>query len=141
MEEIENLGTLLKRLTHVMATELDRRLRAYNITIAQWAVLKQLWEREGRSQVELQERLGLEGATVTGLLQRMIRAELVQRRPDPGDKRVQRVFLTEKGRALRPLARDLADEVNARAVKGFSLDEQVFLMRLLARALDNFEDL
>ncbi len=139
MDGTENLGDLLKRLTHVMAVELDRRLRAYHITISQWAVLKQLWQHEGASQVELQQRLGLEGATITGLLQRMVRAGLVQRRSDPLDKRVQRIFLTEQGRALEPIARQLAAEVNARALAGFTTDEQVFLMRLLARALHNVE--
>ncbi len=138
LDEPENLGDLLKKLVHLMAVEFDRRLRGHHITLSQWGVLKQLWEREGRSQVELQERLSLEGATVTGLLQRMSRAGLVERRPDPTDKRVQRVFLTEHGRALEPLVRQIAAEVNARALSGFTADEQVFLMRLLTRALHNF---
>jgi DNA-binding MarR family transcriptional regulator len=134
-----NLGDLLKRLTHVMAVEFERRLRAHNLTLAHWGVLRQLWQQEGKSQVELQERLSLEAATVTGLLQRMERAGLVQRKADPVDKRVQRVFLTEQGRALQSIVTPIAKEVNARACAGLSEDEQVFLMRLLARALHNFE--
>ena len=63
-------------------------------------MLKQLWRQEGRSQVELQELLGLDAASVTGLVQRMTQLGLIQRRPDPSDKRVQRVFLIERGRAL-----------------------------------------
>ncbi len=140
MDENSNLGDLLKKLTHVMAVEFDRRLRAHNLTLAQWGVLKHLWQQEGKSQVELQERLSLEAATVTGMLQRMERAGLVQRRADPVDKRVQRVYLTEQGRALESIVTPIAREVNAHACRGFSADEQVFLMRLLTRALHNFEN-
>jgi DNA-binding MarR family transcriptional regulator len=135
----ENLGSLLKKLTHAMALEFDRRLKVHHLTLSQWGVLRQLWEREGRSQVELQERLGLEGATVTGLLQRMARAGLVQRRPDPIDKRVQRIFLTEQGRTLEPVVKHLAAEVHARTFAGFTADEQLFLRSLLVRALHNLE--
>ena len=139
VDQTGNLGDLLKKLTHVMAVEFDRRLRAHNLTLAQWGVLRQLWQQEGRSQVELQERLSLEAATVTGLLQRMLRAGLVERRADPVDKRVQRVFLTEQGRMLESVVTPIAKEVNAHACKGLSADEQVFLLRLLTRALQNFE--
>ncbi len=133
------MGSLVKKLTHIMAVELDRRLRVHNITLAQWGLLRQLWEREGRSQVELQERMSLEGATVSGLLQRMVRAGLVERKIDPVDKRIQRVFLTEQGRALEPVVKHMAEEINSRALEGFTADEQAFLLRLLTRALQNFE--
>ncbi|MBA2396339.1 MAG: MarR family transcriptional regulator [Ktedonobacteraceae bacterium] len=53
----------------------------------------------GRSQVELQERLGVEGATMIGLLQRMEHCGLVQRKPDQVDKRMVRVYSSEQGRA------------------------------------------
>ncbi|MDQ2717052.1 MAG: MarR family transcriptional regulator [Chloroflexota bacterium] len=138
MDGTEKFSALTKKLTHVMAVEFDRRLKVHNITLAQWGILRQLWEREGRSQVELQERLSLEGASVSALLQRMIRAGLVQRSPDPSDKRVQRVFLTAQGRDLEPVVTHIAEEVNAHALEGFTADEQVFVMRLLTRALHNF---
>jgi DNA-binding MarR family transcriptional regulator len=89
--------------------------------------------------VELQELLGLEAATVTGLIQRMTNLGLVYRRPDPNDKRVQRVFLTERGRALECVMAPL-EEVNEHALKGFTADERDFFIRLLTRALHNFEE-
>ena len=63
----------------------------------------------------------------------------MERHADPVDKRVQRVYLTEQGRALESVVKPIAREVNARACEGLSEDEQVFLMRLLTRALRNFE--
>jgi DNA-binding MarR family transcriptional regulator len=133
-------GFLVNRLGHEMAQALEQRFKMYDVTISQWAVLLMLWEQgEGKSQVELQELLGLEGATVTGLVQRMERSDLVQRRPDPQDKRVSRVYLTDRGRSLEHILTPLAQEVNACACQGFTSDEQAFFLRLLQRALDNFE--
>jgi len=140
MEPLESPGMFINRLAHVMSLDMERRLRAYDVTLSQWFVLKQLWKREGKSQVELQELLDLEKATVNGLVQRMIHAGLVQSKPDPSDRRVQRVFLTERGRELQRITPVLEEEVNARALEGFSDDERIFFVRLLARALRNAVD-
>lgn len=140
MDFAESPGLLINKLAHAMALEMDRRLKAYDVTMSQWAMLKQLWQQEGRSQVELQELLGLDGATISGLVQRMTHLGLIQRRPDPGDKRVQRVFLTERGRALEQITTIFEKEVNDHALEGFSVDERVFFMRLLVRALHNCEE-
>jgi DNA-binding MarR family transcriptional regulator len=137
MELPESPGMLINRLAHAMSLDMERRLRAYDVTLSQWFVLKQLWKQEGRSQVELQELLDLERATVNGLVQRMIRAGLVQSKPDPDDRRVQRIFLTGRGRALQKITPALEEEVNAHALAGFSDDERTFFIRLLARALHN----
>ena len=137
IDSFESPGTLITKLAHAIALDMDRRLRAAGVTLSQWLVLRQLWQREGRSQVELQELLGLERATVNGLIQRMARSELVASRPDPDDKRVQRIFLTERGRALEKITSALEEEVNDRALQDFSEDERAFFIRLLKRALYN----
>lgn len=139
MDFAESPGLLINKLAHAMALDMDRRLKSYDVTMSQWAMLKQLWRQEGRSQVELQSSLGLDGATVTGLVQRMTHLGLIQRKPDLSDKRVQRVFLTEKGRALEQITATLEEEMNAHALEGFSFDERAFFLRLLTRALQNCE--
>jgi DNA-binding MarR family transcriptional regulator len=135
----ESPGFLINKLAHVMHVDLDRRLKVHGVTLSQWKLLLQLWRCEGRSQVELQELLGLERATITGLVQRMVAQGWVQRRTDPHDRRVQRVFLTERGRALEPIANSLVEEVSMQVLEGFSADEREFFMRLLVRALGNVE--
>jgi len=133
-------GLLVIKLAHMMALDMQRKLKVHDLTMSQWILLKQLWRQEGQSQVELQESLGLDGATVTGLVQRMTNLELIQRRPDPDDKRVQRVFLSERGRALEQVTHALEGEINAHALEGFSADERTFFYRLLIRALQNYEE-
>ncbi len=137
MDSLESPGSLINRLAHVMALDMERRLKIAGVTLSQWFVLKQLWQQEGRSQVELQKLLGLERATVNGLIQRMVSAKLIECKPDPTDRRVQRIFLTTRGRALQELTAAFEEEVNARALQGFSEDERAFFGKLLVRALYN----
>lgn len=77
---------------------------------AQWEVLTHLWQRDGASQTALARGAGRDKAGMTRLLDRMEREALVERRPDPADRRVSRVFLTPAGRALHG---DLLPIVNA----------------------------
>ena len=70
----------------------------------------------------------------------MIHLDLIQRKPDPNDKRLQRVFLTERGKALEQITKALEETVNSRALKDFSSDERTFFIRLLMRALQNCEE-
>jgi DNA-binding MarR family transcriptional regulator len=137
MGTFESPGMLINKLAHAMALEMDRRLKAAGVTLSQWFVLKQLWRQEGKSQAELQELLNLERATVNGLIQRMARSELIECKPDPSDRRIQRIFLTGRGRALKQITPSLEEEMNAHALQGFSEDERTFFIRLLTRALHN----
>lgn len=134
-----SFGYLVNRLAHETARSLEERLRVYGVTTSQWAVLALLWQQDGQAQVEIQTSLGLEGATVTGLVQRMGKQDLIYRTADPKDRRVQRVYLTPKGKALEePLHRE-AGAVNDFALQGFSADERDFLIRLLHRVMANFD--
>ncbi len=82
------------------------------MTPVQYGLLEVLWEADGQSGAALGERLRLDGATVTGLLDRLDRVGLVKRRPHPTDRRVNHVYLTDQGRALQ---RDLDREIDALA--------------------------
>jgi len=53
VESADRLGHLVRRLARLMSADISRRLKAYDVTLAQIQVLKQLWKQEGRSQAEL----------------------------------------------------------------------------------------
>lgn len=86
------------------AQELSRRSRErlspFGVTVTQYSVLCALWESDGLSGSEIGARLVFDSATVTGLIDRLQGAQLIERRPDGSDRRVNRVFLTPEGRAL-----------------------------------------
>jgi DNA-binding MarR family transcriptional regulator len=86
------------------------RLAEIGLHVGQEMLLLRLWDADGRSQVDLARDMGVEPPTVAKAVGRLERAGLLERRPDPADRRVTRIWLTEAGRALRePVARRWAE--------------------------------
>ena len=88
----------LLRLEARLQAAVGERLRAIGVSIPQCDVLTTLSEREGVSQQELAKRLYVTKGNISGLLDRLESADLVERRP-ASDKRQYAIYLTESGRA------------------------------------------
>ncbi|MFY9291527.1 MAG: MarR family transcriptional regulator [Methylorubrum rhodinum] len=87
---------LSRRVTAAVAAE----LRGTGLSIPQFDVLSTLSEREGLTQQELAGRLYVTKGNVSGLIDRLVEAGLVERRPIPGDRRSHALHLTPTGAAL-----------------------------------------
>ena len=79
---------------------IEHRAKTRGTTRAQWIVLFRLREQEGLSQVDLADVLELQPISLVRLLDRLVEHGLVERRPDPKDRRANRLFLTRTGRQL-----------------------------------------
>ena len=114
MDRIEEcISFLLGKAAQEVSRRAREALAPCAVTPVQYAVLRALWEEDGRSGAELGARLVIDSATITGIIDRLVAARLVERFPDPADRRVSRAFLTGEGRAGQP-ARDAAmDALNA----------------------------
>ena len=86
------------------------------------------------SQIELAQRLGIEGATLVAMLDRLARAGLIQRQPSPVDRRVKHIALTPDGAALYDAVRAEADAVRLELLRGVD-------PALLRRMTEFLEDL
>ena len=75
-----------------------RPSRAHGLTLSQFDVLATLLHGEGITQQELAERLLVTKGNVCGLIDRVGAAGWVERRPDPEDRRANRLYLTDAGR-------------------------------------------
>ncbi len=75
-------------------------LKTLGLSIPQFDLLSTLTEREGSTQQELAERLYVTKGNVSGLVDRLVEAGLVERRPIPGDRRSHALHLTPRGREL-----------------------------------------
>jgi MarR family transcriptional regulator, organic hydroperoxide resistance regulator len=75
-------------------------LAELGLTYPQYLLLMVLWETDGVSLGQLAERVDLPAHGVTPVVNRLVDGGWVQRRPDPSDARVSRVFLTESGTRL-----------------------------------------
>jgi DNA-binding MarR family transcriptional regulator len=96
---------LLHDVARLIRVEADKRARAHGMTRAQWVILVRVERQPGLSQKELAEVMEVEPITVARLIDRMERRGIVERRPDPKDRRVWRLH-------LRPTAQPLLAELN-----------------------------
>jgi len=86
--------------SRLLRNYIDHRAKARGTTRAQWIVLFRLREQEGLSQVDLADVLELQPISLVRLLDRLVEHGLLERRPDPRDRRANRLFLTRTGRRL-----------------------------------------
>jgi DNA-binding MarR family transcriptional regulator len=102
-------------------------------------VLCALWTEEGITHSELAERLHVHPATVTNAIKRMERAGFVERRPDPEDQRVSRVYLTDAGREIQDAVEGIWAELEKQTLDGFSETERDTLEQSLERIYANLK--
>ena len=95
-------------------------------------------ESPGLLQKELAVALCLGESAVTGLVARMEKADLIERRPSPDDRRVSCLYPTARAAALRKKARPFLAKLNARITDGFSDQELAIVARFLQEAADKF---
>ena len=100
-----DLMFLLHDVARLLRVEADKRARQHGMTRAQWAILIWLERQPGISQKELSEILEVEPITVARLIDRLEARGMVERRPDPRDRRIWRLHLL-------PPARDVLHEID-----------------------------
>jgi MarR family transcriptional regulator, transcriptional regulator for hemolysin len=132
---------MLNDVARLLRTYADHRAAQYGMTRAQWAVLVRLDLSEGLNQSELAETLDLQPITLTRLLDKLCDSGLIERRPDPADRRAKRLFLTP---AARPLLKQLAilgEETMNSATEGLSQDGIERMVSELGTVKDNLRRL
>lgn len=108
----------LNDVARMLRTYADHKAAQFGITRAQWVVLVRLDRSEGLKQSELAEMLDLQPISLTRLLDRLCECGLIERRPDPVDRRAKRLFLMPAARPLLEKLGDLGEELMATALTG-----------------------
>jgi DNA-binding MarR family transcriptional regulator len=131
MERIDDCISFLTGKAAQAVTRLAReRLARHGVTPVQYAVLQALWEQDGQSGAEIGGRLVLDSATITGVIDRLEKLGMLARSADTGDRRVNRLMLTDAGRAPRAAMQAAMDGLN-REVAGLLGADAPILWRLL----------
>lgn len=128
-----SVGFLLHDVARMMRAQFDRRAQELGLTRAQWRVLVHLAPREGLNQAALAEILEIDTVTLGRHIDRLERAGWLERRPDPGDRRAWRLYLTEALQPTLDRMAALAVEVHSGALSALGPDEQARLVDMLAR--------
>ncbi|WP_026381091.1 MarR family winged helix-turn-helix transcriptional regulator [Afifella pfennigii] len=130
-DKTRSAGYLTNHLARLFARRIQARIKPLGLTPGTFPAMLELWTQDGLSQGELVRRLDIEQATMANTLARMERDGLIRRLQDAQDARVQRVWLTERGKALQNAAVEQAAAVNDEALAGLSASERQELIRLM----------
>jgi DNA-binding MarR family transcriptional regulator len=134
---------LISRVTLFVTSTLKRGFTDAGLTAVKPAylgVLLTLWCEDGLKVIDLGRKSGLEPSTMTGLLDRMERDELLYREADPSDRRAQRIYLTTTGREVKMPVLRVVDKVLAGVFKGIAEKELHNTKDILQRVLANAQE-
>lgn len=102
------LGALTRRIQR----DYNNKFAELNITLGQSFVLFHLLENDGSSVKDIAAAVQLDPPAITGLVDRLIKEDLVERRVDPDDRRTTNIFLTVLGRETAQKAGVIASDFN-----------------------------
>jgi DNA-binding MarR family transcriptional regulator len=111
----------------------SQKVACLNLTAVQAMVMRFLHDRDEITSAELGVRTDLDSATLTGILDRLESAGLVERLPHPDDRRAILVHLTTKGQETGSQVVKFIEEANTEFVRGLSGEEERTLRSTLTK--------
>ncbi|MFK4448742.1 MarR family transcriptional regulator for hemolysin [Caballeronia udeis] len=138
-EIVEMPVHLINRSSRLLTRLGEERLQALGLAIAQVPVFYALKDGSALTQKELARLAKTEQPTMAVLLDRMERDGLIQRSPNPHDKRSSLISLTRLALQKVPAAKEIMQRGNDEALAGFTERETTTLVRLLSRVVRNLD--
>jgi MarR family transcriptional regulator, organic hydroperoxide resistance regulator len=133
----KTLDHLLGQVCRLHHARIHELLQPTGIFRGQPPVLEALWDKDGLTHSELVERLHVKPATMTRMIQRMKRAGMLTTRRDPDDRRVSRVYLTERGRSIRAALGHAFATSESDTFANFTTEERALLRKFLMQVREN----
>lgn len=130
-------------ITRLLRKRFDERARGLALpdgevlTRAQWRMLAVIHLQEGATQREIAERLEIGAVAAGQTIDRLEESRWVERRTDPADRRVRRLYVTQAAMPVLAQLGLLADSEDQRAVLGIGNDDMAQLTRLLDDVIRN----
>ncbi len=129
----EPLTRLFTRVVKSHVYKMRTLLADKEVYPGQQSLLFSLSELDGQSQRELAESLNIKAATLTVMISRMEKTGFVERRPDPEDQRISRVFLTDRGREIYREVQEAMNVMESLCFDNFTEDEKKLFGLLLIK--------
>jgi MarR family transcriptional regulator for hemolysin len=140
-DRVRNCGFLLKEVSHRYTLLFEQRAKQFPLTLSQCKALVRLEKNQGVSQARLAELAELDPMTMVRILDRMEADGLLERRPDPEDRRARCLYLTAKARPLLDQIWQLADVIRAEIFAGVAKSEREVFMSVLEHMYEKISEL
>ncbi|WP_169977271.1 MarR family winged helix-turn-helix transcriptional regulator [Tautonia rosea] len=132
----ERYGFLLAMAAHRLRSRFEEELEPMGVQLKHVQVLAMIYHFGPVAQQRLGESICIDRTSMVGLLDEMERRDLVQRQPDPVDRRAHRIHLTESGQDLFRRANDTVEGVENEVLAPLSEQERLQLKSMLQRIID-----
>ena len=126
-----HLGYWLRYVSNHVSHAFARKLEDRGVTVAEWVMMRELYNLEAIAPSRLSENLGMTRGAITKLADRLIAKTFVTRDTNPADARAQTLALTSAGRDLVPELSALADRNDAEFFSHLTPDERRSLEHVL----------
>jgi MarR family transcriptional regulator, organic hydroperoxide resistance regulator len=133
----DTIGALLVQICRAHRNKAQELLSRLELYPGQEFLLLNLFPQDGLTHSEVAENLCVQPATVTRMLDRLVKSGFVQRRTDDDDQRVSRVYLTEKGQELLQPIERVWQELEEISFAKLTLEERLLLRRILLQVNEN----
>ena len=137
MDRFKNVGYLLKDVSRRYVARFERHAAEVSLTLMQCKVLLHLSKNEGASQVRLCELTDVEPMMMVRILDRMEADKLLERRPDPADRRARRLYLTRKAAPILDEIDRISEVTRNEIFAGVSKAEREAFLKVLEHAHEN----
>lgn len=140
VEEFPKVGMLIKQLNSELEKDANNALRRDNLTLSQISVLIELNEAENQEldMKQMEKKLHVAQSTLAGIVSRLEEKGFVEGRQSDTDRRVKVVHLTKEGEDCCKVARQRADQAEAKLLSPLTDTEQQILLTLLIKVRKAF---
>jgi len=134
------LGSLIHDVAHLLRLDIDKRLKAHNLTRVKWLALGVIQDQPHISQAKLATIMELGNATVGRLIDRLNERGFVIRENDPDDRRSYLLDLTPLAKTTIKALSDVPEALREDAMTGLSDRDTSHLNRCLVAMKTNLKD-
>lgn len=137
MELYECVNFILNSTQNAVLAYFKEKLRPFDVTPIQYSMLKCLWTMDMQTPTQLAQTLQVDTSTITGLIERLERKELIIRIYSQEDRRSVQVCLKEEGWHLRTGIEEAIQQANAEITEGMQPEEIAMWKQMCKRMKEN----
>lgn len=134
----QTVSYLLAKVTTAFRNSLERQMGQIGLHGGQIFVLFELWQKNGLRQIDLANRLNLSAPTVNKMVNGLIEINLVSRERLEDDGRSTRIYLTDRGAAMRAQIESQWIELEESCLVGLTETERLVLFELLGKLRNTY---
>lgn len=137
----KSIGAATVRLSKKVTRIINHHLKPYRITTEQWGVLRTLYECDHITQKQLSERSDKDQATLTKILDLLVKNGFVERVPNPNDRRSFLIKITENGSSLAKELIPYLENIYGGIIEGIPDEKLTIFQEVLVSLEDSIQHL